>query len=68
MLGISGETPPRILLSRALHWRGMDGATLAASLEAFVGVARAWAERLAGGAPPAMRAREQDHQAAWFRA
>ncbi len=79
MLGISDETPPRILLSRALHWRGMDGAALAASLEAFVGVARAWCERLAGdaqgtaphgapAAPPAPRAREQDGQAAWFRA
>jgi hypothetical protein len=76
-LGLSDESPPRVLLSRSLRWRGLDGAGLAASLEDFVAAAHSWQQRLAqppGGhqdpatAGRAPHARERDGLAAWVRA
>lgn len=45
-LSLSGDTPPHVVLARALHWQGMDGSALGATVTAFLHTTEDWAENL----------------------
>lgn len=45
-LSLSGDTPPHVVLARALHWPGMGGSALVAAVTTFLHTVEDWQEKL----------------------